>query len=115
MEAPLHILDVCVGTEKPTIHHVLQIVWTKAFWTSFIPEVMSIDCKQICAPASVVDTSGQLLFLTNDVFNPRELDEMTRHASFLEANGKSTKHGVHKGGSKMVMFGIRYKYGKFAW
>ena len=55
---------------------------------------MSIDCKQICAPPSVVDPLGQLLFLTNDVFNPRELDEMTRHASFLEANGKSTKRGA---------------------
>ena len=76
---------------------------------------MSIDCKQICASALVVDPSGQLLFLTNDIFNPRELDEMTRRASFLEANGKSTKRGVHKGGSKMVMFGIRYKYGKLAW
>ena len=115
MDALVHILDDCVGTEKPTIHHVLQIIRTKAFWTSFIPKVMSIDCKQICAPASVVDPSGQLLFLANDVFNPRELDEMTRRASFLEANEKSTKRGVHKGRSKMVTFDIRYKYGKLAW
>ena len=63
----------------------------------------------------MVDPSRQLLFLTNDVFNPRELDEMTRRASFLEANGKSTKRGVHKGRSKMVTFGIKYKYGKLAW
>ena len=76
---------------------------------------MSIDCKQICAFALVVDPLGQLLFLTNDVFNLRELDEMTRRTSFLEANGKSTKCGVYKGGSKMVTFGIRYKYGKLAW
>ena len=115
MDAPFHILDNCVGTEKSTLHHVSQIVRIKVFWTSFILEVMSIGCKEICAPASVVDPSGQLLFLTNDVFNPRELDEMTRHASFLETNGKLTKCGVHKGGSKMVTFGISYKYGKLAW
>ena len=64
MDVPFHILDDCVGTEKPTIHHVLQIVRTKSFCTSFIPEVMSIDCKEICAPTLVVDPSGQLLFLT---------------------------------------------------
>ena len=61
---------------------------------------MSVDCKEICAPKSVIDPSGQLLFLTNGVFNPRELDEMTRHVSFLEANGNSTKCVVHKRGKQ---------------
>ena len=70
MDPPFHILNDCVGTEKPTVHHVLQIVRTKLIWTSFILKVMSIGCKEICAPASVVDSSGELLFLTNDVFNP---------------------------------------------
>ena len=45
MDAFVHVLDDCVGIEKLIIHHVLQIVQTKAFWTSFILEVMLIDCK----------------------------------------------------------------------
>ena len=76
---------------------------------------MFIGFKEICVPASMVDPSEELLFLTNDVFNHGELDEMTRYVSFLETNGKPTKHGVHKGGSKILMFGIKYKYGKLAW
>ena len=115
MDPPFHIQNDCVGTAKSTVHHVLQIVRIKLFWTSFISDIMSIGCKEICAPALVVDPSGELLFLTNDVFNPGELDEMTRYASFLETNGKPTKRGVHKGGRKMVTFGIRYKYGNLAW
>ena len=57
MDPPFHIQNDCVETAKPIVHHVLQIVRTKLFWTSFIPEVMSIGCKEICAPASVVDPS----------------------------------------------------------
>ena len=75
---------------------------------------MFIGCKEICVFASVVDLSGQLVFLSNDVFNPNDLDEMIRHALFLKTNGKLTKCGVHKWGSKMVTFGVRYKYRKLA-
>ena len=100
MNVPFHILNDCVGTEKPTVYHVLQIVRTKVFWTSFIPKVMSIGFKEIYAPALVVDLLRQLLFLTNDVFNLRELDEMTRHASFLETNGNQLNVVCTKGEAK---------------
>ena len=58
MNPSFYILNDCVGTEKPTIHHVLQIVRTKLFWTSFISKVISIGCKEICTLVLMVDPSG---------------------------------------------------------
>jgi hypothetical protein len=40
---------------------------------------------------------------------------MTEKVEWLDANEKSTKRRIHKDGSRMVAFGIRYKYGKLAW
>jgi hypothetical protein len=73
------------------------------------------DHTQIYTPASLVDPSGELVFLTNNIFTSVELTRMIEAATWLDANGKSTKRGIHKGGSRMVTFGIRYKYGKLAW
>ena len=115
MDPPFYVYHDFVGIIKSTIHHVLQIVRNKLIWKSFIPKVISISCKEIFVPASMVDPSGELLFLTNDVLNLEELDLITRYTSFLEKIGKATKCGVHKGGSRMVTFGIKYKYGKLVW
>jgi hypothetical protein len=56
-----------------------------------------------------------LVFVTNNIFTPAELTRLIEETKWLDANGKSTKRGIHKGGSRMVTFGIRYKYKTLGW
>jgi hypothetical protein len=76
---------------------------------------MCVDHTQIYVPASLIDSSGELVFVTNNIFIPAESIRLTEEAKWLDANGKSTKRRIHKDGSRMVTFGIRYKYGTLAW
>jgi hypothetical protein len=102
------------GTE-PRVYNVLQSIQSKQFWKQYVPEEMCANHTQIFTPSSLVDPSSELVFITNNIFTSVELARMTEAVTWLDANGKSTKRGIHKGGSRMVTFGIRYKYGKLAW
>lgn len=104
-----------VNGVKPSIHHVTQSIQTKKFWSAFVPEVMGAHHAEVFAPTSLVDPTGELVYLTNGVFTPLELDFITEEARWLESYAKPTQRGVHKSGSRMVSFGIRYKYGILAW
>jgi hypothetical protein len=108
-------LSTPIPGPKPSVFHVLQSIQTKKYWNSFIPEEMCKTHSQIFPPTSLVDPSGELVFVTNNIFTESELAHITEEARWLDANGKSTKRGVHKEGSRMVTFGIRYKYGTLAW
>jgi hypothetical protein len=98
-----------------TIYHVTQSLQTKKFWTTYNPDVMVTKHNQISAPASLVNPMGELIFLTKNIFTKDEILAMTTEAEWLDAFAKPTKRGVHKRGSIIVIFGIRYKYGKLAW
>jgi hypothetical protein len=76
---------------------------------------MCVDHTQIYVPASLIDSSGELVFVTNNIFTLVELTRMTKAAKWLDANEKSTKPGIHKSASRIVTFGIYYKYRKLAW
>jgi hypothetical protein len=109
----------CINTMAhnlpPTVYPVIQSLQTKKFWAAYNPDVMVTKHNQISAPASLVDPTGELIFLTKNIFTKDEILTMTTEAEWLDAFAKPTKRGIHKGGSKMVTFGIRYKYGKLAW
>ena len=100
---------------SPTVYPVTQSLQTKKFWSTYNPDAMVTKHKQISAPASLIDPTGELIFLTKNIFTEDELFTMTTEADWLDKFAKPTKRGVHKGGSRMVTFGIRYKYGKLAW
>lgn len=104
-----------VNGVKPSIHHVTQSIQTKKFWSAFVPEVMRAHHDEVFAPASLVDPTGELVYLTNGVFTPLELDFISKEAHWLEKHAKPTRRGMHKSGSRMVTFGIRYKYGTLSW
>jgi hypothetical protein len=104
-----------VNGVQPSIHPVTQSIQTKKFWAAYDPEVMAVRHDELFAPTSLIDPTGELIYLTNNVFTPLELKTITKEAQWLESHAKSTKRGVHKSGSRMVTFGIRYKYGTLAW
>jgi hypothetical protein len=99
---------------QSTVYNIMQSIHSKQFWKEYVLERMYVDHIQIYASTSFVDPSGELIFVTNNIFTPAELTHMTEEAKWLDANGKSTKRGIHKCGSQMVTFSIRYKYGKLA-
>jgi hypothetical protein len=76
---------------------------------------MALNYTQISISTSLVDPIGELIFLTHNIFTVDEVQAMTIEAEWLNTFSKPTKRGVHKGGSRMVTFGIRYKYDKLAW
>jgi hypothetical protein len=99
----------------PTVYLVTQSLQIKKFWADYNPDVMVAKHNQISALASLVDPTGELIFLTKNIFTKDEILAMTTEAEWLDAFAKPTKCGVHKGGSRMVTFEIHYKYGKLAW
>ena len=75
---------------------------------------MVVHHNEIFAPALLVDPTSELVYLTNNVFIPLELKTINKEAKWLKCNTKSTKRGIHKSRSRMVTFGICYKYGTLA-
>ena len=73
-----------IENKKPTIHNVIQTIRSNIFWKSCIPELISFDYIEVLPPASIVDPSGELVVLTNNVFSNKELDLMITYASFME-------------------------------
>jgi hypothetical protein len=108
-------INTMVHNLPPTVYPVTQSLQTKKFWSTYNPDVMVTKHNQISAPASLIDPTGELIFLTKNIFTKDEILTMTTEAGWLDTFAKPTKRGVHKGGSRMVTFGIRYKYGKLAW
>jgi hypothetical protein len=77
--------------------------------------IMVTKHNQISALASLVDPRGELIFLIKNIFTKNKILAMTTEVEWLDMFAKPSKRGVHKEGSRMVTFGIRYKYGKLAW
>jgi hypothetical protein len=104
-----------VNGVQPTIHAITQSIQTKKFWAAYELDIMAVCYGEIYALASLVDPIGELIYLINDVFIPLELKTITKEVQWLESHAKSTKRSVHKSESRMVTFGIRYKYGTLVW
>jgi hypothetical protein len=96
----------------PIVYHVTQSLQSKKFWTTYNPDIMVLYHIQISASALLVDPISKLIFLTQNIFIVDEIQAMTTEVKWLDTLTKPTKRSVHKGGSRMVTFGIRYKYGK---
>lgn len=104
--------DILKSQNAATIVNVTQMLRTKDFWKGYKPELHSPNL--ITTTTSIRDPLGELVSFVHGEFNSEELNFITTEVKWLEQNGKSTSRGVSKESTRMVTFGIRFKYGQMA-
>lgn len=91
----------CINTMahnfSPTVYPVTQSLQTKKFWTTSNLDVLVTKYNQISVPSSLVDPTGELIFLTKNILTKDKILVMTTEVEWLDTFAKPTKRGVHKG------------------
>lgn len=57
---------------------------------------MIVHHNVICAPTSLVNPIGELVYLNNDVFISFELQIITKETQWLKSYGETTKRSIHE-------------------
>jgi hypothetical protein len=76
-----------IPSVEPTVYNVIQNIHSKQFWKEYVPKRMCVDHTQIYVPAFLIYPSGELVFVTNNIFIQAELTHITEEAKWLDANG----------------------------
>ena len=60
----------------------------KKFWTAYKPEVMVVHHNEIFAPALLIDPTGELVYLINNVFYTIGVEDYQQKSKMVEMQYK---------------------------